>query len=288
MARQPVLQLCGATNPPYLWYHDGVTVEDEADDWIDRAPGEGTGIVSGIVPATVTGSSMVVTYPSGEASLRGVRLPFAGGTVTVGAANTTDRRDLIVLRLSGGVLGLHYLAGTAWTPNFIATPPDGDNYTRNSIGYGPIKPSAFVSSTDVPLSEVLVPPGATFIANGFPSAVNQAELVDKAAVVSAAGGGYQIQNLGTSGSPLTAVFGNLYGLSGASATYTVDLPAALADEEGEWVEVKNIGDSGSIVITPNGSDEIDNLGTGVADTITTPQQSTRYVVAGAGLWWRTG
>ena len=158
---------------PGTYAYDGMAALDDVDQFVDRAPGEGTGAYYGLQVAQNTGGAgdWTLNLSAGAGQLKGV----TGGTytnaltsaTTMAVPSSTDRRDLVVWRVGTGVV---VIKGTPWTPGA----GDGAAYTRTSVGLPPVKPKP-VSGTDVPLAEIYVPYNAT--------ALVTAMIVDKRPIV---------------------------------------------------------------------------------------------------------
>jgi hypothetical protein len=136
-------------NPPF----DCMAETDKADTFALVCGALPSGVKSGMTVTQNTGSDMNVAVASGTVNVLGAEYPYsgAGSPFAINAAGAGTRRDMILARLSGGVVSVIYVAGTvptglvgAWTRN-----------TPDTTCLPPVK-GAFVASTDVILAEVVV------------------------------------------------------------------------------------------------------------------------------------
>lgn len=127
---------------------DGQAAPDSTD-WSAIGLGEaGTGVVAGMEVSPDPTPDMGVTVAAGVYSIGGIEYLFAGGSVAVGSANLTDRKDIVVIN-AAGVLDV-----------VPGSPCETANWTRDSIALGfppPIKPS-------IPVSNCLL--GEIYVAGG--------------------------------------------------------------------------------------------------------------------------
>lgn len=141
---------------------DFQSVEDGTDQAaINAAIANTAYVVSGMQVTQNTGSNMLVSIAAGKFVINGTDVQYAGGTATIGAASTTDRRDIISINASGTVT---VTAGTACGTA---------GWTRTSTGLPPVK--AAIPANNVLLGEV----GVTSTTTVITTAVN---VVDKTVV----------------------------------------------------------------------------------------------------------
>jgi hypothetical protein len=124
---------------------DGMAVWDSSDFASLGSNSQDTGVRWGMTVTQNTGSDMAVATAAGTVKINGYKIFVAAQTgIAVGAASTTDRRDLVVAR--GGV-GIVVIAGT---PCSVA----GWNQSNTSAA-PPVKP-AIVAATDCILAELYI------------------------------------------------------------------------------------------------------------------------------------
>ena len=147
---------------------DSQSVSDGVDWAIQAAALANTYVQSGCLVSQFSGGpNMGVTIASGVLFVAGVGYTVASASVAVGAASTTDRRDLVVYTVG---TGFQVLPGTAcgtagWSRS--------TSFTAPTTGLPPVKPS-FNPATQCPLGEVTVTATTTSIT----TAIN---IVDKTA-----------------------------------------------------------------------------------------------------------
>jgi hypothetical protein len=171
-----------------------MVVQDGVDEWALMASAHGTGVVTGC--QVTPGVGMSVNVAAGVVLIQGQVYLFAGvSNLAVGAANSGDRRDCVVLRMAGGVVSAVEVPGTpsTYTLGNWTTAVDPGVYQA------PLKPfvnwisannsPGFVNvSTDCPLQEVVVgstngPNTTTSISSTTPTGTPAGNLVDKRPVV---------------------------------------------------------------------------------------------------------
>lgn len=142
----------------------GLDFQSVADstDWAAReAAADGSAyVISGMTVTQHTGSDMEVSIASGSYAINGVVYTYAGGTATIAAADSTDRRDLVSINAAGTVTVTKGTdCGTAgWTRSSAST------------ALPPVKPA--IPSANCLLGEV----GVTSTTTAITTAVN---IVDK-------------------------------------------------------------------------------------------------------------
>jgi hypothetical protein len=146
---------------------DGQGFPDLTDITALQATDGGTGVLTGCQATPQSSPNMTVQMSAGGALVASApTFPTANGSVTVGTASASDRRDIIV-----------YTVGTGFVV-VAGTPCGTPGWTRNSAGLGPVKPS--IPANSVLCSEVWVGSSTSSIA-----AIN---IVDKTAPVGAGPG----------------------------------------------------------------------------------------------------
>jgi hypothetical protein len=127
--------------------YDAMAVRDSTDLYALTCGASGTGVISGMVVTQDTGSDMNVQVSAGSVVVNGqpATLTTAWTSPTITAANTGDRRDVVIYRLNVGCL---YITGT---PCSLTSA----NWTRTANQNPPIKPN-IIPATDVVLAEVYV------------------------------------------------------------------------------------------------------------------------------------
>ena len=87
---------------------DAMAVRDSVDLFALGSDAQAVVVVTGMA-VTGSGSAMSVKVAGGQVSINGITYDYTGGTVTVGAASTSDRRDTVVYTAGTGV---QVIAGT--------------------------------------------------------------------------------------------------------------------------------------------------------------------------------
>ena len=131
---------------------DAMAVRDSVDLFAMTSDAQAAVVVTGM---TVTGTgSMSVAVAAGQVSINGTTYDYTGGTATVGAASSSDRRDTVVYTAGTGV---QVIAGTAcgytsgtWTKTVTTANP-------------PVKQLTAMPSNSVILAEVYVSLSTTTI-----------------------------------------------------------------------------------------------------------------------------
>ena len=131
---------------------DAMAVRDSVDLFALTSDTQAAVVVTGMA---VTGTgSMSVAVAAGQVSINGTTYDYAGGTATIGAASTSDRRDTVVYTAGTGV---QVVAGTAcgyttgtWTKTVTTSNP-------------PVKALTGLPSNCVVLAEVYVSLSTTTI-----------------------------------------------------------------------------------------------------------------------------
>jgi hypothetical protein len=238
---------------------DGMTVEDEVDLYVGVAPDLGTGVVSGCLVTQDTGSDMKVAISSGVVKILGNYYLYAGtgGTpLTVTAAGAGDRRDTIILRLSGGSVTATVIAGTiptgltgAWTRNTPIT-------TCLAPMKGPMNWSTSTSSTsvnyttDVVLSECYVAFNTTALTGTTTTIVTptSGNLVDKTNPPSPAGGFSSVTKTGA----YTANSGEVVQANNAAGGIAGGTPITVSNAAGALTYViKTDSSTNAVVVAPS-------------------------------------
>ena len=156
--------------------YDGMACIDATDWAIQIAAQAGTFVQSGCGVTQHTGSDMNVTVASGVLFVASTKYSPTSATVAIGAASSTDRRDLICYTVG---TGYQCVAGT---PCGIA------GWTRNSAGFGPLKPAlpanscgvgeVYVGSTTTVITTALNCVDKTCLGTALQEAANLSDVAD--------------------------------------------------------------------------------------------------------------
>jgi hypothetical protein len=134
---------------------DAQAVRDSVDLFAMSSDAQGSVVVSGMVVAP--SSAMVIAIAAGAVSINGTTYNYAGGTATVTAASTSDRRDTVVYTAGTGV---QVIAGTPC--GFLA-----GNWTRTITSNSPpVKQLTAIPANSVILAEAYVGYSTTTVAAG--------------------------------------------------------------------------------------------------------------------------
>ncbi len=132
--------------------YDCQAAPDKTDQDAQNACDAGTAyVVSGMQVTQHTGSDMLVSVASGVYVVNGIQHSYAGGTATVSAASSFDRRDIVTINASGT------LTVTAGSPCSVT------GWTRSSTVLPPVKPA--IPANNCLLGEVAVAYNATVVVN---------------------------------------------------------------------------------------------------------------------------
>lgn len=143
--------------------YDSQAVEDATDLAILAAAGDETGVISGCGVTAQGSPNMTVQVAAGTVIINGLVVPVAAvASQTIAAADSTDRRDIVVVNNSGTV------SVTKGTDCGTA------GWTRTSTNLPPVKPS--IPANSVVLAEVVVTSTTTSVA--------AANIVDKTNIIS--------------------------------------------------------------------------------------------------------
>jgi hypothetical protein len=149
--------------------YPGQAVKDPTDDAAMLALSNGYGVVSGCLVSQDTGADMKVVVASGSILAAWTAVAVTGATLTVTAAGSFDRRDIVVSS-NAGVLSV--VAGTPCTVSSWTA-------AKGAIGIlPPVKPA--IPGGSVLLGEVYVPGGV--------SAIITAMIIDKTPILSSPAG----------------------------------------------------------------------------------------------------
>ncbi len=151
---------------------DGMAVDDDVDRFVELLVSSGGGVVTGCQVTQHTGSDMAVNVAAGAVIINNQLYLYAGTTaLAISSASSGDRRDTVVLRLSGTTVTATVVQGAvpagltgAWSrstfPSTCLPPVKGP-----IIGSGT---SGVNINTDVPVAEVYVAYNTTAIVSGSP------------------------------------------------------------------------------------------------------------------------
>ncbi len=208
---------------------DGQSVQDATDLFATNAVTQRTGVVTGLQVSNLTG--MTASVASGTYAYNGTFYQYSGGSVTVTAASSSDRRDIVSISTSGSVVV------TAGNP--CGTP----GWTRSASTFPPIKPS-------IPANAVLL--GEIYVANTTAS-VTAGNIIDKTPIIPST-----VTNLpaiAAVSTNSTAQIGRL-NVCNASVVFTLTLPTSPIN--GSMCGVYVLGSSNYYVtVAPGGADTID-------------------------------
>ena len=171
---------------------DAQAVRDSVD--LFAMVGSDAVVVSGMVVSTFT--TMVINIAAGAVSINGTTYNYSGGTATVTAASTSDRRDTVIYTAGTGV---QVIAGTPC--GLLAA-----NWTRNVTSNSPpVKQLTAIPANSVILAEAYVGYSTTTVA--------AANLVDKRLLQSFSGSAsleqaIRIQSLDQMSPPASDLFIN--------------------------------------------------------------------------------
>lgn len=141
---------------------DAQSVVDSTDESCIVAANNGTGVISGCGVVAQGTPNMTVQVGSGTVRVAGAPVGVSSvGSLTIGAASATDRKDIVVVNNAGTV---SVVAGTACGTA---------GWTRSSAGLPPVKPA--IPANSVLLAEVYVASTTTSIPN--------ANIVDKTLII---------------------------------------------------------------------------------------------------------
>lgn len=150
--------------------YDFQSVGDYTDDYALAALGHGYGVITGCNVVQMATPAYSASVNAGVAMVAGSMVTLAGGSVTIVAASSTDRRDIVYVNSSGTLTAA---SGTpCGTAGWVRT---------TTTGLPPVKPSVPAGCTI--LGEVGVPGGAASV-----STITNTNIVDKTTPVGGAPG----------------------------------------------------------------------------------------------------
>ena len=97
-------------------------------------------------------------------------------------------------------------------------------------------------------------------------------------------GGFTYSSIATGDSPVTGALDTHYSADTSGGAITVNLPAIAAGNAGQEIRFKLKTAGNNLSITPNGTDQVEGGGAGVAYTLSVQNQSITLVSDGSSNW----
>jgi len=106
----------------------------------------------------------------------------------------------------------------------------------------------------------------------------------EAVAPSAGGGGFTYSAITSASSPVTGVIEYHYSADTSAGAITIDLPAIAAGNSGKEIRVKLKTAGNNLVLSPNGTDQVEAGGAGVDYTLTVQNTAITLVSDGSSNW----
>lgn len=231
---------------------DGQTVIDGTDIAALVAAESATGVLTGCGVTAQSSPNMTVQVAAGNVVINGVTVPVtAVSSLTIGAASTYDRRDIVVVNSSGTV------SITAGTPCATAA------WSRTVNALPPVKPA--IPSNSTILAEIYVAASTTSIAT--------TNIVDKTCILVIVNG---INRTATA----TVAPWEITVFTGSTASQTLTFPSA--PKQGTTNTVVNYS-SVNVTVAAGSGDTIDVNGT-TGSNVQNPSEVYQFVYVGT-TWY---